>query len=270
MTDFSVLLSLYAKESPTYLELALDSIYASSLLPTEVIVVKDGPLTNELEQVLKKYQAIKYVPLTTNHGLSYALNKGLEACKCNLIARMDTDDICHKDRFKKQIDYFDTHPDVDVVGTYAYKIDETGDTIGLLKVPSTHDEIFSKVWTCPFIHPTVMFRKDSILRIGGYNSDAGPRQDDYDLWFRCAWNGFKFANIPEPLFYYRFFSDSIRKNNIKVGWYRFKVGCKGCRKLHFPFWTYIGVFVPFFRSLLPYPLNVYFNKFMEKINPRNN
>ena len=125
------------------------------------------------------------------------------------------------------------------------------------------------IWTCPMNHPTVMFRKDKILSVGGYNSDAGPRQDDYDLWFRCAAKGLRFANIPESLLYYRFFSDSVKKNNIKVGWYRMKVGLRGCRHLHLPIMAHIGVCVPFIRSLLPYPINVYFQNLMNRINPRN-
>ena len=117
-------------------------------------------------------------------------------------------------------------------------------------------------------HPTVMYRRNAILSVGGYNPDAGPRQDDYDLWFRCAEKGLHFANISEPLLYYRFFAESVRKNSIEVGWYRMKTGLRGCRKLHLSFIAYIGVCIPFVRSLLPYPLNVYFQGLMNRMNPR--
>lgn len=266
---YSVLLSLYSKESPDYLKLALNSLFASTLPPDQIVIVKDGPLTADLEKVLSYYTGIEYSSIPINVGLSYALNIGLSICRNELVARMDTDDICHPDRFKKQFEFMVQNPAVDIVGTYAIKIDERGKEFGILKVPVYHDDIRKYIWTCPFIHPTVMFRKSKIEQIGSYNPNSGPRQDDYELWFRCALNGLIFANIPESLFYYRFFKDNVKKNSIKVGWSRFKVGFRGCRKLHLSLYAYIGVSIPLFRALLPYPLNVLFNELMIKVNPRS-
>lgn len=265
---FSVLLSLYNRESPHYLKLALDSLLSSSLLPDQIVIVKDGPLTTDLEDVLSSYSGIDYLSLPVNRGLSFALNAGLTICRNELVARMDTDDICHPERFRRQIEYIMQNPMIDVVGTYAIKIDEEGKECGMLKVPISHDDIQRYIWTCPFIHPTVMFCKSKIEKIGSYNPDSGLRQDDYELWFRCAVKGLLFANIPEPLFYYRFFKNSVQKNSIRVGWSRLKVGFKGCYKLHQPLWTYIGVSMPLFRALLPYPLNIIFNRLMIRLNPR--
>ena len=158
---------------------------------------------------------------------------------------------------------------VDIVGAYATKIDECGNNLEeVIKVPVSHEDIVRLVWTCPLNHPTVMYRKNAILSVGGYKPDAGPRQDDYDLWFRCAEKGLHFANISEPLLHYRFFADSVRKNSIEVGWHRMKIGLRGCRRLHLSFIAYIGVCIPFVRSLLPYPLNVYFQGLMNRMNPR--
>ncbi len=101
-------------------------------------------------------------------------------------------------------------------------------------------------------HPTVMYRKNAILSVGGYKPDAGPRQDDYDLWFRCAEKGLHFANISEPLLHYRFFADSVRKNSIEVGWHRMKIGLRGCRKTSFVFhciyWS-LYTLCPFFIAI---------------------
>ncbi len=119
------------------------------------------------------------------------------------------------------------------------------------------------------IHPTVCYRKDKILALGGYNPEAGPRQDDYDLWFRYAEAGYTFANIPKPLLLYRFTDDQVRKNTLKVGYYRLRVGFKGNRVLKAGPVAYLGVMVPFVRALLPYPLNVWFYKLLSKVNPRN-
>lgn len=268
--NFSVLMSLYGKEKPEYLKLALESIYASTLTPAEVILVIDGPITEELKSVIKEYPQIKEVKLAVNSGLSNALNIGLKHCSYEFVARMDTDDVCHHERFAKQINWLNNNNDVDVVGTFAKKIDESGNEIGLLKVPTGHNDIYNKIWTCPFIHPTVMFRRSKLLSVGGYNPNSGPRQDDYELWFRCASQGLIFDNIPEELFFYRFFSDSVKKNTVKVGWWRMKVGLKGCKALGLPLIARIGVCIPLIRALLPYPLNIWFNNLMNKVNPRNN
>lgn len=271
LLPYSVLISVYKKENPIYLQKAVDSVLCQTLKPSEVILVKDGPLTPELELVISSYSSslLKIVTLPNNMGLSNALNLGLEHCTNELVARMDTDDICLPERFEKQVRFLQSHPEVDIVGSYAMKIDESGNNLNeLIKVPIAHKDIMRLVWTCPMNHPTVMFRRDRIISVGAYNPAAGPRQDDYDLWFRCAVKGLHFANLSEPLLYYRFFSDSIKKNNVKVGWYRLKVGLHGCRQLSLSFVAYIGVCIPFIRSLLPYPLNVYFQNLMNKLNPR--
>lgn len=271
LLDYSVLISIYGKEKPVYLKSALESVFNQTIAPSEVVLVKDGPLTDDLELIISSYKTplLKIITLPSNKGLSYALNIGLKHCQNNLVARMDTDDICFPDRFEKQVSFLQLHSDIDIVGSYASKIDECGNDLNeLLKVPIVHEDIMHLIWTCPMNHPTVMFRKDKILSIHGYNSNAGPRQDDYDLWFRCAEKGLRFANIPEPLLYYRFFADSIKKNTIRVGWYRLKVGLHGCRMLHLSLIAYVGVCIPFIRSLLPYPLNVYFQNLMNYMNPR--
>lgn len=271
--NFSVLLSVYRKEQPAYLLQSLDSIFCQTLSPGEVVLVKDGPLTDGLERVVEDYQArfpiLKVVPLAVNGGLSKALNEGLKHCSFDIVARMDTDDIAYPTRFEKQIKFIQFHPDIDIVGSYAIKIDEKNVESAMLRVPTTHKDIYKLIWSCPFIHPTVVFRKSKLIGAGGYNPDAGPRQDDYELWFRCAAKGLRFANVAEPLLYYRFVDDSIRKNDVKVGWWRFKTGLKGCLRLKCSFIAYIGILVPLFRSLLPYPVNIYFNRFLERINPRN-
>lgn len=270
MQAYTILISVYSKEKPEYLKLALDSIYNQTLPPDEVVLVEDGPIGDNLKQVIVGYPALKIVSIETNQGLSNALNTGLKYCSNDIVARMDSDDICFPMRFEKQVLFMQSHPKIDVVGAYALKIDENGNNLNeLLKVPIDNDKIRRLIWTCPMNHPTVVFRKSKILYAGGYNPDAGPRQDDYDLWFRCAAKGLHFANIPEPLLYYRFFSESIKKNSIKVGWSRLKVGLNGCRRLHLPLIARIGVCIPFFRSLLPYPLNVYFQNLMNRVNPRN-
>lgn len=273
MDRISVLISIYYKENPVFFRAALMSLINQSLRPDEIVLVKDGPLTHDLDIVIEEFSVIcnflKIIVLENNQGLSYALNTGLIHCKYEYVARMDTDDICSHDRFEKQINYLIKNPEIDIVGSFSTKIDEMANEIGIIKVPTSNSQIYKLLWACPIIHPSVMFKKSRILSVGSYNHDAGPRQDDYDLWFRCAEAGLKFSNIPEILLYYRFSKDTIQKNTLNVGWHRFKVGLKWSRRLNLGLIAYLGITIPLIRALLPYPLNIYFYKFLQRVDPRS-
>jgi len=269
--DFSVLLSVYKGEKPGYLEECLDSLLAQTLPPREVVLVEDGPITGALEKVIagfKKRLPLKSVILRENKGLSHALNAGLKECAHQWVARMDTDDVCTPQRLEKTADFIRKHPTVDIVGTFATRIDENGKILDQIRVPVQPKRIRKLIWTCPMIHPSVCFKRDKILRIGGYDTKAGPRQDDYELWFRCAFAGYEFRNIPEPLLLYRFTYSNMRRNDFRVGFHQLKNGFKGNRMMGFGPLAYVGVTIPFFRSLLPYPLNKWFYQLQNKINPR--
>jgi len=272
--SFSVLLSVYFKEKPSFLENALDSIWTlQSLKPKQIVVVKDGALTPELDEILNvfsKKAPVDFVVNDFNIGLSASLNKGLKYCEYELVARMDTDDIAYPERFERQIAFFIENPDIDILGSFATKINDKGFGNELMKVPINNESIYKLLWTNPFIHPSVMFKKSSILLAGNYEipKDKRVRHDDYELWFRCAINNLKFQNLPEPLIYYRYVDDTVIKNNWVVSWNRFKVGVKGSFKLRSNPLVYFGLLFPLFRSILPYPLNIYFNKLMNAINPR--
>ena len=242
--------------------------------PSQVVLVIDGPIGEELKSVvdryLKLYSTLEIYPQKENRGLSTALNIGLQKCKYEIVFRMDTDDICYPERFSELINIYKVSPYLDIVGSYATMIDEKGKVIKEMTVPISENEIYKKVWTCPFIHPTVSFKRSSILKVGGYNPNSGPRQDDYELWFRCVEGGLHCANLSKPLLYYRFFKDSVAKNDIKVGWWRFKVGLKGSIKCKCPLISYIGVAYPLIRSLMPKILREMMYKVSDKINPRTN
>lgn len=270
--EFSVLMSLYHKENPQYLDLALNSVFSQTIVPTQVVLILDGPIGCELESVVnrysQKYDSLEVYPQKENKGLSTALNIGLDKCKYELVFRMDTDDICYKNRFERVIEEYSKNDQLELVGSYATMIDEEGSVIKDMTVPITQNDIYRKVWTCPFIHPTVSFKKSSLLRVGSYNPNSGPRQDDYELWFRCVENRLKCKNIEEPLLYYRFFKDSVARNNIKVGWWRAKVGLKGSWRCMCPPLAYIGVFYPLIRACMPSFIREKMYKVADKLNPR--
>lgn len=216
---FSVLLSVYRKEQASYLQQSLDSIFSQTLLPDEVILVKDGPLTDELERVVEEfvleYPALKVVPLAENQGLGKALNEGLKHCSYELVARMDTDDVAKPTRFEKQMAVFQIHPEFDVVGAWIDEFEgDVENVISIRKLPERHEKILSFAKKrCPINHPVVMFKKSAVVTAGGYQHF--PLFEDYYLWVRMLMNGSKFYNIPESLLYFRFSPDMFRRRG---GW----------------------------------------------------
>ena len=270
---FSVLLSVYRGEKQEWFTRSLESLWTQSLQPDEVVLVKDGPLTSELETVLAGWQEkfgdrLKVVALERNVGLAAALNVGLNACRNEWVVRMDTDDICLPNRLEVLAGFIRENPSADIVGSWALRLDAEGQTGRVLKVPIDPVRIRRLIWSCPLIHPTVCYKKEKILAVGGYDPLAGPRQDDYELWFRCAAAGHAFHNIPEPLLLYRFTDQNIRRNNFRVGYHRFKNGWRGNRMLGAGLTAYLGVAVPLVRGMLPYPLNVWVYKLLARFNPR--
>ena len=170
---YTVLLSIYQKEQPKCLKQSLDSIFNQTIFPSEVVLVKDGPLTCELdiliEEYLQKYPILKIISLSTNQGLGCALNEGLKYCSNNLIVRMDTDDIAMPIRAEEQLNVFEKYPDVDVVGAWVNEfIDDISNIISVRKLPEWHDEIlrFAQKRN-PMNHPVVMFKKSAVVAAGG-------------------------------------------------------------------------------------------------------
>ncbi|MFT7009305.1 MAG: glycosyltransferase involved in cell wall biosynthesis [Colwellia sp.] len=264
---FSVLLSLYSKESPVYFDLSLDSISKQKLLPDEVVIILDGPITADLNKVIYSWVDIlniKIYSLDINVGLSAALNYGLSKCKFELVARMDTDDICLPDRFLKQVDLMSNNPSIDICGSWANDIDEYGTFLRLRTVPCDNRTIIRLIWSCPIIHPSVIFRKSKIERIGSYNVDAPLRQDDYELWLRAASNGLVFSNIPEALINYRYPISYYGKNTIRVGLNRFKLGVPYVWKYDRRFFSVIAIFYPIVRPLIP----IFIINIISKFDPR--
>lgn len=265
-------MSLYYKENAKYFEEALNSIFTNSILPAQVVLVLDGPIGEDLQKVVDKYcslySSLEVYPQEKNQGLSTALNIGLEKCRYEIVFRMDTDDKCYPNRFEKMLSLYKEEPDLDLAGAWATKVDKDGHELTLISSPCEQEEIYKKIWACPFNHPTMTFKKSSLLKVGSYNPNSGPRQDDYELWFRCIAAGLKCKNLGEPLLYYRFFDESIDKNSIKVGWWRMKVGIKGCWMCKCSPVAYLGVCFPLFRSLMPSFIRKWLYRFTDKHSPR--
>lgn len=216
---FSVLLSIYKREKITYLRQSLDSIFIQTLLPNEVVLVKDGPLSDEVNQVIAEYQqkyaTLKVVSLQKNQGLGRALNEGLKYCSYDLIARMDTDDIARPNRFEKQVEVFSKYSEVDICSSWIEEFEGTKDNVlSIRKLPHHHHALIEYAKKrCPINHPVVMFRKSAVLKAGGYKHF--PLFEDYYLWIRMLMNGANFYNIQESLLYFRFSPEMFKRRG---GW----------------------------------------------------
>lgn len=207
---YSVLMSLYKKEKPEYLRLAIDSMLNQTAPPDEIVMVEDGPLTDELYAVLDEYPMLHRVKNETNLGLGLALNVGLKKCKNELVARMDTDDCSKPERCEKQLLRFSEKPYLAIVGSH---IDEfVGDVSNVISqrvVPTTTKEIYDYAKRrSAFNHPAVMYSKTAVLDAGGY-ADL-KRNQDVDLFGRMQFLGYKAENIDEALLWFRS-SDELAK-----------------------------------------------------------
>lgn len=196
---FSVLIPVSPKEKPHNLNEALKSIFEQSLMPNDIVLVKDGIFSNDLENIVDDYSN-KYpdimvvVALDHSHGVAGASNIGLERCKNKLVARMDSDDISEPDRFEIQYKYMENHQDVDLVGGQISEFSEKNSVINLRRVPLDYDEIkLAMSKRNPINHVTVMFKKSSVFSVGGYIQL--DNHVDYFLWIRMALKNQKMINL---------------------------------------------------------------------------
>ena len=212
---FSVLMPVYNMENSLFFREALHSIWQDQTLkPDEIVIVKDGPLTKELDFVLKEFSKIapvKIIALKNNVGIGKALNEGVAQCSYDYIARMDSDDIAFPYRFEKQITYLKQHPEIGVLSSWIDEFIDTKDNvISTRKVPEKHVEIIKKLkGRCPINHPTVVFKKEAVIASGNYQPFF-LKEDAY-LWLRLYNNNVVFANINESLLFFRITKEMYRR-----------------------------------------------------------
>lgn len=207
---YSVLMSVYKNDSPEFLKLALESVYEKqSKKPDEIVVVFDGPISEDLLMVLNDFRdgkenIVKYYPQNENKGLGEALRIGSSYCTGDYIFRMDSDDISFEKRFEIQSNYVETHPEIDVLGGDIEEFNESPEEPDLRKRfchPDHEDIVKMGKRRNPMNHVTVCIKKDSLLKSGGYL----PLKyvEDYYLWMRMINAGCKLANINKTLVYVR-------------------------------------------------------------------
>ncbi len=212
----SVLISVYNKENAQFLNESFESLYNQTRPAEEIICIKDGELSAELNQVLEKWKRLlplKVYGYEKNMGLAYALSFGIQYCSGDYIVRMDSDDISVKDRIEKQVEFINANPDVVLFSSYISEFFDDPDKINYIKeLPIKHEDIFKySLKRNPFNHMAVCFNKKAIIASGGYQDV--PFFEDYDLWVRVLRKNYLTANIPEVLVKARIGNDMVGRRH---------------------------------------------------------
>lgn len=203
---YSVLMSVYAKEKPEYLRESIKSMVEQTVKPDDFVIVCDGQLTSALNLVIEEFQSkytfINVVKTEKNMGLAKALETGLNYCKNDIVARMDSDDIAMPDRMRLQLEIFETKNADIVSGTVAEFDNEISNILEYKELPKTTARIkkYSRRRN-PFNHPCTAFRKQQVYIAGGYQECRWF--EDYYLWLRMLKKGCKGYNINQPILYMR-------------------------------------------------------------------
>lgn len=214
--QFSVVISVYKNDVPIFFDKALKSITEyQTVMPDEVVLVVDGPISDELNYIIqkyvKKYNFFNIIRLKENGGLGNALRIGVENAHFEYIARMDSDDISTPTRFEEQRNYFEMYSETDIVGgDISEFIDDELNVVGRRTVPQSNSEIREYMKTrCAMNHVSVMYKKSSVQNAGGYLDWFW--NEDYYLWIRMWLNGAIFANTGTVLVNVRVGNDMYQR-----------------------------------------------------------
>lgn len=202
--EFSVSMSVYRNDKPEYFKEAVDSVLNQTVIPTEIVLVVDGPIPNEITRLIETYQnenlMVKPIWLKENVGHGEARRTGLLHCKYELVALMDSDDISLPYRFEKQLRCFMNDMTLSVVGGQIREFLENDreNYTGVRLVKYTNEGIRKQLEKqCPINQVSVMFRKSSVLEAGGYRD--WYNNEDYYLWIRMFMKGCRFKNLKDVL-----------------------------------------------------------------------
>lgn len=269
---FSVLMSLYYKENPEYFKESLNSVLNQTVKPDQIVIVKDGPLTEELDCVLNDYvtaspELYTIVPLEKNQGLGLALREGILHCKYELVARMDTDDVSRRDRFELQLKEFEKDNTLDICGSHVLEFEGNIDNIVAKRTVPLDDDDIKKYQKRrdAFNHPSVMYKKSKVLEAGNYQSCL--LMEDTYLWVNMFLHGAKGKNIDDNLLYFRVGKDMFERRG---GWSYYKKYKQGRKKVYktgyISWWDYRWtLIVQFIVALIPNKLRAFvFKKILHK------
>lgn len=259
----SVIMGAYNAERE--IEYAIKSVQDQSFKYWELIICDDCSTdhTHEVvKRIAEKDSRILLIKNAENKKLAYSLNQCLRHAEGRYIARMDTDDICIKDRLEKQVGFLEEHPEYDVVGSAAF-IDD-GENANFIRFTVEKPDKDSMKSGSPFMHPTIMMRKEAYDKLGGYQVlKRTERGQDLDLWYRFFKLGMKGYNLSEPLLIYHESIQDYKKRTLKTALMYARTHFYGYRLLGYPWWSYYRILKPVIAACIP-------DKFMHNIHRKSN
>ena len=269
---FSILQAVYKNDSPLFLNECFSSIKNSTIQPAKIILVKDGSIPSELGTVISEWQnklPLQVVGYEKNQGLAHALNFGLQFIDTDLVARMDSDDYCYSERFEKQVKYFETHPQTEVLGTgiSEFYLNEDGSISRKNRFYPLCSNNYSKTLFkgTPLAHPSVML-KSELLKTFKYSENTNMNED-IDLWFRLIRGGHILYNLEEPLLNFRITDSTFKRRSIKKAFNEFKIYWNNLYALFRLSPLLIYPIARLFTRFLPYCINkkLYFSNMRNKL-----
>lgn len=238
----SVIMSVYKTEEPKYFKEALKSIWDDqSRKPEQIVLVEDGPLTDGLSAVITRWKeklggVLCVCKNETNLGLTKSLNVALNHVTSDLVARMDSDDRSDPRRFERQEAYFESYPDVDIVGGALQEFDEEHENLNIRHYPLTHEEAIKYIMKAsPLAHPAVMMRM-KMFKEGLKYDERFRMSQDIQLWFDAIMKGYHIGNIPEVVLYFRRAGDVFKRRSRVKAKNEFKIYMNGIYRMH-GLWT---------------------------------
>ena len=268
---FSVLISVYKNDIPDYFNQAVSSILNQTLLPNEIVLVRDGNVGIELNKEIQsfinnKIVKVKYIELDENVGLGLALSIGMKHVSYDYVARMDSDDTSNPSRFEIQMKHLKEFPDISVLGSYIKEFSANKKERYIKKVPAKSRAIksYSK-YRNPVNHVSVILRKSSVEKAGGYESV--PSYEDYYLWLKMIFLDLKIENIPISLVDVRTTKQIARRR----GWSIFRNDLYFFKKVYKEKYIKLHVFlvnllIRFFVRIMPLSLTAFSYKLIRKFS----
>lgn len=252
MPRVSVIIGLYNCEKT--LDQALQSVLDQTYTDWELILCDDAS-TDQTAAIAGQYAArygdrVRLLRNDVNRKLAYSLNRCLECCRGEYIARMDTDDICLPTRFEKQVAFLDAHPEYAMVACRAIIFDENGER-GVRETEGEPD-LKSYFTRNPYMHSTIMMRKTAYDLLGGYTvAKRTDKGQDADLWFRFAAAGLRGYVLGEPLLKYHESVNDLKRRTLKQAFYRCQTRIIGLRLNKAPWKYYLYAVKPILSALTP-------------------
>lgn len=252
MPKVSVIMGVY-NTPKNYIDIAIESILNQTYTDFEFILCNDGCSDDTFKYVYEKYKnnkKIVWLENEGNRGLTYTLNHCLSVAKGEYIARMDSDDFSHLDRFEKQVNILDNNEDIGLVNCNINVFNENG-IFGERK----YNEYIEKkdfLKSNPIVHPAVMGRKSSFEKVGNYRDiEMTVRNEDYDLFMRMYASGIKMYTIQEKIFDFRENEATVARRKFKYRINEYKVKKENFKKLGLLPKYYLYCLKPIFVAFIP-------------------